>query len=63
MKVLEKTNEVILSRKEYKTLIDQIEELEDVVIYYETKNEPGTPWEEVKKELGLDVQNNNSSKS
>ncbi len=55
MKVLEKTNEVILSRKEYEALIDQIEELEDIIIYYETKDEPGRPWEEVKKDLGLDV--------
>ena len=55
MKVLEKTNEVILSREEYEALIEQIEDLEAIVTYYKTKGDPTKPWKEVKKELGIDV--------
>ncbi len=38
MKVLKKTDEIILSRKEYETLIERIEDLEDVLAYDKAKD-------------------------
>ncbi len=54
MKVLEQTNEIILSRKEYEALIERIEDLEDVIDAYKVRNEPSRPWEDVKRDLGWD---------
>ncbi len=54
MKVLEKTNEIILSRKEYEALIERIEDLEDVLAYDKAKAEDdGTriPFEQFLEEL------------
>ncbi|GMT48903.1 MAG: hypothetical protein IEMM0008_0442 [bacterium] len=55
MKVLEKTNEVILSREEYEALIERIEELEDIIIIHETEGEESRPFDHVLKDLGIDV--------
>ncbi len=55
MKVLEKTNEVILSRKEYEALIERIEELEDIIFIHETEGEESRAFNDVLKDLGINV--------
>jgi len=52
MKVLEKTNEIILSKEEYEALIERIEDLEDIIDAYKARDEPSRPWEDVKRDLG-----------
>ncbi len=50
MKVIEKTDEIILSRKEYEALIEKIEDLEDIIGAYKAKkNGEFIPWEEAVK--------------
>ncbi len=56
MKVLEQTNEIILSREEYEALIERIEDLEDLIDVYKTRNEPSRPLEDLIKELEVNVQ-------
>ncbi len=55
MKVLDKTNEVILSCEEYEALIEEIEDLEDVIDAYKAeKHGEFIPWKEARKKY-LDV--------
>jgi len=55
MKTLNESNEILLSREEYKALIERIEDLEAIIKAYETENEESYPWSQVKKELEQDV--------
>ncbi|GMT48901.1 MAG: hypothetical protein IEMM0008_0440 [bacterium] len=55
MKVLNETNEVILSREEYEALIEEIEDLEDAIEGYLAKKDGEfIPWKEARKKY-LDV--------
>ncbi len=63
MKVLDKTNEVILSCEEYEALIEEIEDLEDVIDAYKAeKHGEFIPWKEARKKY-LDVWNHHWKES
>ena len=52
MKVIEKTDEIILSREEYEALIERIEDLEHLIDSYKAEtNGRFIPWNEAVKDL------------
>jgi len=42
---------VILDRREFRKLLEYIEDLEDIVTCYERQDEPLIPWEEAMRQL------------